>query len=280
LSTAYDVLGVSPDATQDEIKRAYRSRARRTHPDAGGSPEDFVRVSRAWDQVHDASSRAAYDERLRASTPPRTAPDVAPETPAAEWGSHEYFAPGGMGNNPRPAPRPSWPYPPPGWRPPAGTPRPYPPPGWRPPTNFPRRPAPRPPSTARPDRSGPAIPREKRSGPYSRRGALLWWPVSFVYWWALLIGIAVLSTAGRDLTAPVALMLFGWLPALRYFRRQRTRKTWVALGLVAALFAAVAYETHWAQIGGLITLAGLVIGVELVRRAVLSSKEMLIGGHR
>jgi hypothetical protein len=262
VSTAYDVLGVSPDATQDEIKRAYRSRARRTHPDAGGSHEDFVRVSQAWDQVHDARSRAAYDAKLRASRPPRPGPDVAPEPPAAEWGSHEYFTPGRTGTNPRPAPQPSWPHSPPGRRPRAG----FPPP------------APWPPSTASPDR--PAMAPEKRWGPHSWRGALIWWPVSFVYWWALLVGIVVLSSAGRDVTGPAALMLFGWLPALRYFRRLRTWKLWVALGLVTSLFAVAAYLTHWSQIGGLVTMAGLVIGVELVRQAVLSAKEMLVRGRR
>ena len=120
----------------------------------------------------------------------------------------------------------------------------------------------------------------KRWAPHTWRGALLWWPVSFAYWWALLIGIAVLSDAGRDVTGAAALMLFGWLPALRYFRRLRTWKVWVALGLVTSLFAAVAYLTHWSRIDGLITMAGLVIGVELVRRAVLNSMEMLTGGHR
>ncbi|MDM7855824.1 J domain-containing protein [Cellulomonas alba] len=267
MSTAYDVLGVSPDATQDELRRAYRSRARRTHPDAGGTHEDFVRVSQAWDQVRDAASRAAYDGRVRASRPTSANPDVAADPPAAEWGSREYFRPGRAGNNPRPRPAPQ----------PSG---PYPPPGWRPPTGFsPRTTSRRPPTGAsRPGRR--AVPTEKRWGPRTWRGALLWWPISFVYWWTLLIAIVVLSDGGRDVTGAAALMLFGWLPALRYFRRLRTWRLWVALGLVTSFFAAVAYLTQWSFVGGLITMAGLVVGVELVRQAVLSSKEMLLAGRR
>jgi hypothetical protein len=44
----YDVLGVSPDASQAEIRQAYLTLARRHHPDAGGDTEDMRRLNEAW----------------------------------------------------------------------------------------------------------------------------------------------------------------------------------------------------------------------------------------
>ena len=44
----YEVLGVSPSATPDEIRRAYLALARRHHPDAGGSVDEMRRVNDAW----------------------------------------------------------------------------------------------------------------------------------------------------------------------------------------------------------------------------------------
>jgi molecular chaperone DnaJ len=62
----YDVLGVSPDAGADEIKRAYRQLARRYHPDISGDDRGgaFLEVSRAYDVLRDPSRRRSYDARL------------------------------------------------------------------------------------------------------------------------------------------------------------------------------------------------------------------------
>lgn len=57
----YAVLGVAPDATPDEIKRAYRRRARESHPDAGGDEEEFKAVTHAHKVLSDPQSRARYD---------------------------------------------------------------------------------------------------------------------------------------------------------------------------------------------------------------------------
>lgn len=57
----YEVLGVSRDATEAEIKKAYRARARTAHPDAGGDEEEFKQVQHAYRVLRDTQSRARYD---------------------------------------------------------------------------------------------------------------------------------------------------------------------------------------------------------------------------
>jgi hypothetical protein len=68
-SSPYEVLGVPPTASDDELRRAYRRRLRETHPDAGGRASEFHAVQGAWELVGTAEARAAYDARgLRASS--------------------------------------------------------------------------------------------------------------------------------------------------------------------------------------------------------------------
>ena len=60
----YKVLGVARDASQDDIKRAYRKLARKYHPDVSKEPnaEDrFKEVNEAHEVLHDKEKRAAYD---------------------------------------------------------------------------------------------------------------------------------------------------------------------------------------------------------------------------
>lgn len=57
----YAVLGVREDATQDDIRQAYRRRAKVLHPDRGGDPDDFDALSRAHDTLGDPQRRARYD---------------------------------------------------------------------------------------------------------------------------------------------------------------------------------------------------------------------------
>ena len=62
--TYYDVLGVSRDASQDEIKRAFRKLAAKYHPDAGGDEEKFKEISEAYSTLSDEAKRREYDQML------------------------------------------------------------------------------------------------------------------------------------------------------------------------------------------------------------------------
>ncbi len=62
----YKVLGVSPEATEKEITRAYRRLAKQYHPDANpGSEDKFKEISAAYDVLGDADKRKEYDEIRR-----------------------------------------------------------------------------------------------------------------------------------------------------------------------------------------------------------------------
>jgi len=60
----YDCLGVSRDATVDEIKKAYKKSALQHHPDKGGDPEKFKECAAAHDTLTDDRKRSAYDSSL------------------------------------------------------------------------------------------------------------------------------------------------------------------------------------------------------------------------
>lgn len=89
MRTFYEVLGVSPDADQQTIRRAYLEKAKVLHPDAKarrGLPADsgdFVELDTAYKTLRDPTLRALYDVQLQAE--PRAAARPPPQRGADLW---------------------------------------------------------------------------------------------------------------------------------------------------------------------------------------------------
>ncbi|HUQ63506.1 MAG TPA: J domain-containing protein [Acidimicrobiales bacterium] len=116
VATHYEMLGVAPGATHDEIQRAYRQLARDNHPDTkAGAPsaaaeharEIMATVNAAWTVLGDPARRRAYDAELQRRSSLRESPG-APEDAGADgeragedyavwWdGEEEQATPGGL----------------------------------------------------------------------------------------------------------------------------------------------------------------------------------------
>jgi curved DNA-binding protein CbpA len=61
----YEILELSPQANQDTIERMFRYLAAKHHPDSGGDKEKFSFLVKAFDNLRDPVSRAAYDAQLQ-----------------------------------------------------------------------------------------------------------------------------------------------------------------------------------------------------------------------
>lgn len=64
----YSILGLDPTATPEEVKRAYRERAKSTHPDASRTADtisEFMKVKEAYETLYDAQRRSEFDRKRK-----------------------------------------------------------------------------------------------------------------------------------------------------------------------------------------------------------------------
>ena len=57
----YDILGVPKNASQDEIKKAFRKKAKENHPDKGGDEDVFKKISSSYEILSDDEKKKNYD---------------------------------------------------------------------------------------------------------------------------------------------------------------------------------------------------------------------------
>lgn len=100
----YAVLGVSPSATPEEIRKTYRTLSMKLHPDRGGDPQRFAEVTESYSVLSDAVARDSYDveqrlARARAANDERRAADA--RTTNEQWAASTFTSEA----PPRPDPR-------------------------------------------------------------------------------------------------------------------------------------------------------------------------------
>lgn len=66
MRTFYDILGISRNATQEEIIAAYRKRCLETHPDRGGDETAFLNVRKGYEILSNPNKRIEYDKWVKA----------------------------------------------------------------------------------------------------------------------------------------------------------------------------------------------------------------------
>lgn len=65
----YDTLGISKNATKDDIRKVYRKLAMKEHPDKGGDAEKFKKISEAYEILSDDDKRREYDNPISQGFP-------------------------------------------------------------------------------------------------------------------------------------------------------------------------------------------------------------------
>ena len=91
--TYYELIGVSPAATTEEVERAYRRVSKACHPDLGGPGANsalFREATAASDILVDPQKRRTYDAMIQCGTAYDSAGDWQPESPQSGRASHGY----------------------------------------------------------------------------------------------------------------------------------------------------------------------------------------------
>jgi DnaJ-class molecular chaperone len=72
----YDILGVSPDASQADIRKSFRNLALKHHPDKNKNSEEskqkFMKIIEAYEVLSDEQARKNYDSNSRQKRVART----------------------------------------------------------------------------------------------------------------------------------------------------------------------------------------------------------------
>ncbi|QSG06632.1 ferredoxin Fer [Halapricum desulfuricans] len=93
MTSPYEVLGVDPDADEAELLEAYRQRVKETHPDQGGSVEQFQAVRDAYEQLRSGAvpddGTSTDEPRKSGSDETPSEPDTRPKTVTVEYLDYE-----------------------------------------------------------------------------------------------------------------------------------------------------------------------------------------------
>jgi hypothetical protein len=89
MTTHYEVLGVDPSATTEDIRAAYLRLARALHPDTAepgteNSAVDIAQVNAAWEVLRDPDARARYDREVGIERRYEFVP-IDPDDPDDDW---------------------------------------------------------------------------------------------------------------------------------------------------------------------------------------------------